>query len=530
MIITNHSKNSNIPNFNKSNHIRSNITKTTYPSGDIFYGVLTKTHNLKQDFGELHTSDNKVIIGEWDLDQLNGVGIITESSGKQTLSIFSKGLKNGIGEIKIKGRIYRGEFKGNKRTGLGMFVDNQIEVRKGYFVDGEHQGYGEVEIKSTGNLYRGNFEKGKPSGVGLEETQFDVYIGNFQDGRKNGLGKLEEKDGFKYLGQFVMGQKQGFGVDASLKGDYYAGDFFHNLRHGVGRLKGSKFTYTGQFKDQEYSGFGRLQTDKFMYIGDWRSSTEHGLGYLKEFNTGYSYFGYWDSGKKHGIGYETKDSEDYKGEFFNDLRHGRAFINVSQQGIKVANFIQGSYVGQSNSTFLDLKKEFSQLNLKDFFENSKQKLIAIDHAIDQKRKFVELQCQFNSYDFERQSQEMNVKLKDVLNRLDNLKIAFDRKNDIFKQELYIYDLKKSQLIQNTRQSGDKMEDTFENIENYVEGFNNKTKKLTEFLSPASFKNAKQLPKAMNGDIYSASNYTFDEFGRKEINGSIIPSKVNNLND
>jgi hypothetical protein len=46
-------------------------------------------------------------------------------------------------------------------------------------------------------------------------------------------------------------------------------------------------------------------------------------------------------------------------------------------------------------------------------------------------KMVQLKCKFDTHDFDRQSSELDVKLKDVLVRLENLKLAFDKKNDIF---------------------------------------------------------------------------------------------------
>lgn len=185
---------------NFSQNVRGNVNKTIYSNGEIFYGVLTESQRLRQGFGELHKTNGKVLIGEWDLDHLNGVGIITYQSGKELICNFSRGLKFGIGEIKIGNRVYRGQFQNNKRTGVGIFVDKGVETRRGTFINGEHHGYGEVEIKSSGNSYMGYFADGKPNGMGIERTQFDTYIGNFENGRKNGLGKLVEKDGFEYTG------------------------------------------------------------------------------------------------------------------------------------------------------------------------------------------------------------------------------------------------------------------------------------------------------------------------------------------
>lgn len=187
--------------FQNTQHLlRYNVNKTIYPNGEIFYGILTEKHRFKQGFGELHTLDNRVIVGEWDMDQLNGVAIVTCRDGKETICNYYKGMKQGIGEIRVGPRVYKGEFKADRRSGVGIFIDKDVEVRKGYFLDGEHHGYGEVQIFQSGNIYKGHFQDGKPHGIGMETTIQDTYFGEYENGQKSGYGKLEESDGFKFFG------------------------------------------------------------------------------------------------------------------------------------------------------------------------------------------------------------------------------------------------------------------------------------------------------------------------------------------
>lgn len=56
----------------------------------------------------------------------------------------------------------------------------------------------------------------------------------------------------------------------------------------------------------------------------------------------------------------------------------------------------------------------------------------MEYNIDEKKKRVELQCAFTNVDIEAKSQEVDTRIKDILVRLENLKIAFDRKNEIFR--------------------------------------------------------------------------------------------------
>jgi hypothetical protein len=104
----------------------------------------------------------------------------------------------------------------------------------------------------------------------------------------------------------------------------------------------------------------------------------------------------------------------------------------------------------------------------------------------------------------------------VLVRLENLKLAFDKKSDIFRQELNIYDMRKNQMIKNSIQASSTMHYSFENLESYVKGFQQVKKKKEDFLSPESSKYAKSLPRPINRSN-SPDHYGFDEYGRKDFN-------------
>lgn len=410
------------------------ISKTQYPNGDIYFGTLYES--LRTGFGELRTKSGDIFKGEWKMDRLNGVGKITYSNGKEYLGSFVEGIKHGIGQLTIGEKSYKGEFKDGKRTGYGVFNESDYEIRKGRFENGEHNGFGEVELKNTGNVYKGYFKHGKPNGPGIEITPDEEYSGEYEAGKKHGYGKIVEKGGFIFTGCFKFGEKTGFGHDRSPDGDAYAGEFLNGKKHGVGRLTGQDFNYTGGFFNNEYQGFGRIQAKDILYIGEWRESLENGLGYYKDLVKGKTYFGFWTDGKCNGVGYESYPGEDYKGEFQDGKRHGRGFIKRGDNELQAVSYNKGRVVGLIDSNDLhDLKVQFSQLKIDDFFKSSKDRLLKIDNLINQNLKKLEVSSNFDIMTFKDDNNILKRKLSEAIIRLENLISTFDKLQRKFSRDM-----------------------------------------------------------------------------------------------
>ena len=400
------------------------ITKT-HKNGDTYTGSLK--FNQRNGFGKLKQNDGNTIIGQWRDDYLNGFGFISYKKSTEFIGTFSNGVKHGIGRLRSGDKIFEGEFVKGERSGYGEYVVRGIEKRRGKFINGEQNGYGEINLITLGQFYEGSFIEGKPSGFGKHLTPTEEYIGEFLEGKKHGVGKLIRNDGTIFSGKFKLGKKNGFGIEKQPdQVSCFFGVFDGGARTGPGREVTKKFTYTGGVKKGAYDGFGRLQTKKFIYIGSWRSGKRNGLGYLKMFSSSYTYFGSWKMDKREGFGYEIDGIKDYKGEFAGNQKHGRGFMKISNEVVKSGIFEYGSY---KKSALLDigaLQNEFKKLDLDEFFAMSKAKLAEIDHLVDTNKRDIEGKVNFWDYNFKKEGEKLNQKLKELKLKIQNVELAYTR--------------------------------------------------------------------------------------------------------
>ena len=80
-----------------------------------------------------------------------------------------------------------GDFRDEKRTGLGVFVHGDGVRCEGRFWDGRYHGKGILLV--AGEKYKGDFRQGK----------------------KNGFGKFDFPDGSSYEGEWASGEIVGKG-------------------------------------------------------------------------------------------------------------------------------------------------------------------------------------------------------------------------------------------------------------------------------------------------------------------------------
>lgn len=116
-----------------------------------------------QDFGVMKTSDNKIYIGEFDDDKLNGKGVIYENGIIKYKGEIKNNLPNGKGKLYYEnGKTeYIGKFKKGHFQGKGLLYDSLgTKIYDGSFAKGQYNGYG-ILYDSLGNKHIHIWTKGK---------------------------------------------------------------------------------------------------------------------------------------------------------------------------------------------------------------------------------------------------------------------------------------------------------------------------------------------------------------------------------
>lgn len=131
--------------------------------------------------------------------------------------------------------------------------------------------------------YAGEFSRGLRQGFGVyygKNSEF--YKGQFKNGRYDGKGLLRNKNRDQYSGQFKDGMKFNEGCLRYSSGDIYQGQFRNNEKNGKGYFKNVRYTYVGEYENDNKHGYGKLTCkDVFSYEGYFFNDHLNGYGSMK---------------------------------------------------------------------------------------------------------------------------------------------------------------------------------------------------------------------------------------------------------
>eukprot|EP00903_Cladosiphon_okamuranus_P013542 g12614.t1 len=201
---------------------------------------------------------------------------------------FVEGLKSGFGIELTNADVYYGEFKRDKRNGVGSLHCANGDRIEGSFVSETrfpeaptvtnpyNAGvcHGNVEIKyASGGSYKGEMKHGTITGKGeFVSCLGERYSGDFLNGRLHGTGSKMDVVGQVWEGTWREGVMHGVGRHSSAEAGEFEGDWVNGEFQGKGRmtLKGGN-TYEGFFLDQHRSGPGTLFRGNVKRVYDPRS-------------------------------------------------------------------------------------------------------------------------------------------------------------------------------------------------------------------------------------------------------------------
>jgi len=152
-------------------------------------------------------SEGRYFEGIWDKQFL--LGVITYSDGTIYMGEFKNNKKEGIGKYRWPdGTLYFGEWKDDNMNGFCFIKYNDDRRYEGEMKNGLKEGYGEFTWKPT-RKYIGNYSNDSKCGFGIyiwNINIFRVYIGFWNKGRMEGVGVVINGEKLQY-GKWLKGQK-----------------------------------------------------------------------------------------------------------------------------------------------------------------------------------------------------------------------------------------------------------------------------------------------------------------------------------
>ena len=157
-------------------------------------------------------------------------------------------------------------------------------------------------FEENGNFSEENENKNKynyaSARIGTFHLKKEQFIGQIIRGKKEGKGIFYYKNGDKYDGNFKDDKKEGKGsFFYNEKGEIYQGNFANDYPNGIGKYfykNGDR--YEGMFKDGKKHGEGILFFGNGgIYKGEFKNDLRHGKGEFKN-EFGHTKYEFWDNG------------------------------------------------------------------------------------------------------------------------------------------------------------------------------------------------------------------------------------------
>ena len=254
-------------NEEKAGLIKEGFGKFIFKDGSEFCGVFH--NNLFQNYGKYSNinqkTNNNIIkeggkeiiitnknasyeefIGEYKNYSPDGFGIYTNLI--TNLKITGNFGHNGIHGIGIEnsvegGYCYEGEFKNNKKEGLGTIIWKDGCKYEGEFKNNQMEGYGMIEFPGK-----------------------NYYQGHVKDGRMEGFGEFFWADKRKYIGYYKNDKRNGFGIYISKTSEFINCseiDYDFDIHNSS--------IFIGFWKNGNMDGFGMRIINSEIKYGIWEN-------------------------------------------------------------------------------------------------------------------------------------------------------------------------------------------------------------------------------------------------------------------
>ena len=204
---------------------------------------------IKQGDKEILITDNNInyeeFIGEYKNYIPEGFGIYTNLiTNLKITGIFGQNGLYGIGiENSVEGGYtYYGEFKNNKKEGIGTI------------------------LWKDGSKYEGQFNNNQMNGYGMMEfPEKNYYQGEIKNGKIEGFGQFFWSDKRKYVGHYKNDKRNGFGVYIFKNNEGQNDDFYDEFDMS------NSSAFIGFWKNGTMDGFGMMIIHSEIKYGIWEN-------------------------------------------------------------------------------------------------------------------------------------------------------------------------------------------------------------------------------------------------------------------
>lgn len=328
------------------------VKDLAYPNGIELTGYIVKSpvpsdieiRDGIQGFAQYKAPDSTTVQGEFESNELNGVGFTKHPDGQEYIGFFKKNKRHGTGCLFLGDKMMTGRFEEGK---VGNFCEveqlaDQIDpanfgviispetlsgiknkksidpderfkvIKRGQFSDMKLNGFGEISNQKNGVSVKGEFKDDLIDGYGVLTVNGLSYFGHFKEGYKSGEGSELDRSSCGYVGDHVKNQREGWGIETQAEGQY-TGQFVAGQKTGLAEIFDDDGNYIGGVKDGKPHGFGAYNGSAYQYTGEYCDGEFHGTGLYQ--CDKYQYLGTYNMGQFDGVGLKFGPSEYYKGEF-----------------------------------------------------------------------------------------------------------------------------------------------------------------------------------------------------------------------
>ena len=253
-------------NEERSEIVKQGFGKFMFNDGSEFCGIFND--NNLQVFGKYSNIDHNK-------EKYNGLKndkeiIITDNLNyEEFIGKYQDYISDGFGIYRnfITNLRVTGIFKENGISGIG--IENSAEggyIYTGEFKNNKKEGIGTIEWKD-GNKYQGEFKDNQLNGYGIIEYPGKKYYhGEVKNGRMDGFGEFFWKEEKRYIGNYKNDKRNGFGVFIFKSNDFKNTSLYEN--------ENNISAYIGFWKNGNMDGFGMKINNLDIKYGLWENGTK----------------------------------------------------------------------------------------------------------------------------------------------------------------------------------------------------------------------------------------------------------------